>query len=159
MFKAEDLIEAKFESNIQETGDLVEVKAPLALKNKVLDTMQENRNFFNNLFEKNGGLEHHFDLFQNYLREFSGNYVTIEMDEISWLYPKEYFYQQYKDCLNSIERRSSKCFNFIVEASTVIIDRRFVRLEEARNDYIQQEDIWNYFRIMGDRYLKNVPWS
>jgi len=141
-----------------EAEEPIQAEAPIALRSSALALLEGRRDFLCELFADNGGLTHHLDMFSSRLSAYPGSYLSIEYDEIGWLYaaPEE-FAALVRLTLAQLDAGSPSAKEGLVELSTLMIERRFVTLDEAPN--ADQEDAWNYFRILGEGYIRNAPWD
>ena len=155
LFEEIDLVTETFRSD---QGPVV-ATAPLATRGQAVARLAQRRSLLNSLFEEEGGLDHHLGLFSSYLSSLRGAYVTMEVEEIACLHPDGEFDALLRNCLIGLSTGIPLVKDALVTLSTVIPDRRFITLEDARKGVYEQEDMWNYFRIMGEHYLReDVPW-
>lgn len=155
MFTDGDLVSKEFSAE----GQTFTETAPVVSRMLGVERLLSLRGFLNKLFRENGGLDHHIDVFAEFIKSMDGEYVTIELQEISWLYQAGEFQPLLRRCLTNMAAQSTEAKDALITLSTVIDGRRFLTLEETEDGNYEDEDMWNYFRIMGEPYIRNVPWS
>jgi hypothetical protein len=155
LFEDGDLRSAELEND---DGEMELVTAPVASVDIGLHRLPGVTAFLNGVFGENGSLSYHAELLARYLQSFCGNFVTLEAEEISWLFDsRSTFDSLLREAIGGIRRRDSACVTALLELSTVIPTARFVEYEEKS---ATDEERWNFFRVMGEPYLrKDVPWG
>jgi hypothetical protein len=154
LFTDKDLVTTEF--NVD--GERFFETAPIVERIAGINNLNQCRSFINELFSNNGGLNHHIDLFASFLQGLEGKYLTIELQEIGWLYGKAEFDVILRRCLELIRARDVGAKEELVELSTVLVDRMFLKLEQLDYDKCEAEDRWNFHRIMGEQYIREIPW-
>jgi len=156
LFGDGDLATARFTT---EEGE-IDATAPLAKRVDAIEHLRGCAPFLDRLFADNGCIGGHLSLFVSFLSRCKGEYVTLQLDEIARLYPTEAeFDNLLRQCLAGIRYRRPNVREDIIALSTVMPERRFVPYEQLAVQG-HQEDWWNFFRIMGESYLRNdVPWA
>lgn len=155
MYSAGDLVSKEFTAEGQTFTEV----APIVARAEGVKRLLSQRNFLNELFRSNGGLDHHIDMFAEYINSVDGEYATIELQEISWLYQDGEFQSLLRNCLQHLTAQSPEAKDALITLSTVIDGRRFRTLQDAEGGDCEEEDMWNYFRLMGEPYIRNVPWA
>lgn len=155
MFTDDDLVTKEFTAE----GQTFTETAPIVSRTAGVERLLSQRAFLNDLFRDNGSLDHHIDMFSEYIKSVDGEYATIELQEISWLYEDGEFQPLLRGCLKDLADQSSKAKDAHITLSTVIDGRRFLTLQDAEDGNYEEEDMWNYFRIMGEPYIREVPWA
>ena len=160
MFSTSDLVTETFTKD----GKTFDETAPLVERTTGIERLLSRRDLLNAIFKKNGGLDHHIDTFTDHLKSLKSSYVTVELQEIAWLYNDGEFQELLRNCLAGLESRNTKVGKKLVQLSTVMLGnivrrRQFITLSDAEKGAYEQEDMWNYFRIMGESYIRDVPWG
>lgn len=133
--------------------------APITERLLAINRLNERGVFLNQLFGASGSLEHHLSLFGDYLASCSGKFLTLECEEIACEYSAGQFDMWLRQCLLGLRLLDPGVRENLIRLSTVMSDRRFLTLAELTSRKAPKEDWWNYYRIMGDAYLRPVPWG
>lgn len=155
LFTEGDLAAATF----QDRHGPIEALAPLAELKAALARLRLRAPTLNRWFAASGGVAHHAELLLDYLGQQTGKYVTLQVDEIECLYAEGQFNELLRGCLRLLDAADSEAKDYLIELSTVMPERRFITLAEANEGTYDQEDQWNFFRILGEGYLKAPPWT
>jgi hypothetical protein len=135
--------------------------APIIERHIALERLESRRNFLNEIFFDNGGLNFHIDIFKKHLESFDGRFITAEVQEIGWLFQDGVFLNTLRQCFSCLDNKSPVAKEKLIELSTVMPERKFLTksdFEKVGYD-TPMEDKWNYFRILGEAYLVPVPWE
>jgi len=153
LFKSEDFVTETF---ITEEGN-VTVSAPVVEREIAISRIRKDEEFVKSLFNDNGNLSYYIDLFVNHLESNPKfKYISLELQEIEWLYEEGYILELLKTTLNQLNNHDIKGKEGLIELTTVLIDREFRKLTDEGNEI---QDFWNFFRIMGDGFIRETEWS
>jgi hypothetical protein len=155
LFSQDDLVT----KTLTPEGGAVTVTAPIAEREPALARLAARGPWVSGLFEANGGLAHHFELFTDHVRGGDHHFLTIELEEISGLHPEGEVEARLRRCLAALDARDVAVKDELVWLSTVMIERRFVTLEDAHAGRAERQDQWNYFRIMGEGWSRPAQWD
>jgi hypothetical protein len=100
---------------------------------------------------------YYIDLFVSHLESNpTFKYISLELQEIELLYEESYILELLKNTLNQLNDHDIEGKEGLIELSTVLIDRKFRKLTDESNEI---QDFWNFFRIMGDGFIRETEWS
>ena len=159
MFSADDLVTETFSTG----GQTLTETAPVVKRETGIERLISRRNFLNTIFERNGGVDHHIDMFTHHVKSVDCTYLSVELQEMTWLYEDGEFQELLQDCLSGLDSGNPSVRDALVTLSTIMLGtllnrRRFLTLADFESGDHKQKDMWNYFRIMGDSYIRDVPW-
>lgn len=155
LFRPGDLVTAAFEPE----GEKIEVTAPIVRKEKAIANLSEARAWVDPLFVANGGLGYHLDLFVEHLAGSDHQHLTMEIEEIEALHDDGEVLGHLRACLTALEARDPRVKEELVWLSTVLVERRFVTLEDAQEGRAEKEDQWNFFRLLGEGWEREAAWD
>lgn len=154
LFAPEDLTVKQFTVD----GKTFEETAPVVAADVAIARFQARRDLMNAWYSGNGGLGHHQELFESWVASRSGQFISIEWQEIGCLYDGNDFRSAAEEALYFIADGDLSAKKPLAQLSTIFEDRRFLTLPELDAQDVEQEDWWNYYRIMGDSHLAQAPW-
>jgi hypothetical protein len=155
MFAPEDLRVNQFSVR----GQTFNETAPVVAADVALARFLARRDTMNKWYGEQGGLDHHQELFYSWISSHSGCFISIEWQEIAHLHAENIFRSAAEEALWFIAENDSGAKKPLALLSTVIAQRRFFSRLELDSENAEQQDWWNYFRIMGDSHLTDVPWA
>ena len=155
MFRPSDLVTATFEPE----GEKIEVTAPIVRKAQAVDNLAAARSWVDPLFAANGGLGYHLDLFVEHLAGSDHQHITMEIEEIQALHRDGEVLDHLRACLAALEARDPSVKDELLWLSTVLAERRFVTLADAEEGRAEQEDRWNFFRLLGEGWGREAAWD
>jgi hypothetical protein len=157
LFSESDLTSKEFTVDGQTFTEI----APLANRLTAIERLKSRRAFLNAMFAENGGLDYHIDIFLQHLETANGEFLTAEVQEISWLLNTGVFNEILKGCLNLMDNNDQLAKEDLIFLSTIMPERKFLTKQdfEKVNFETDQEDSWNFFRILGEAYTHPVPWE
>jgi len=155
MFEEQDIRTASLTCRDQSVAEFL---APVVSRHVALDRLSDKARFMDELFQSEGGLAHHRQLFSDYLSKCSGKHCTIDLEELEVFYGQRQIRALLFEALAFLQEKSPLAKTPLKELATIIPNRRFMTLEDAAHG-CEDEDWWNYFRIMGGSYCHEVPWG
>lgn len=137
------------------------VLAPVCDRGEALRRLSSRRAFLNSMFAANGGLDDHIDLYLQLIEASDGSWLTAEWDEVSRLHPASAFDEMVVQCVNQLDREDAGAREGLLHLSTVDGARPFVApsLVQVAGATLPDVDVWNLFRILGESYIRRVPWE
>jgi hypothetical protein len=133
----------------------VTVTAPVTARGAAIENLASRSVWVSELFAANGGLSHHLGLFREQLDAGTHGYFTVEMQEIEVLHEEGEVQRQLDACLDALDRRSASAKEGLVWLSTLLARPRFLTLDDAS----EHEDLCNFYRILGEGWLRRAMWD
>jgi len=101
-------------------------------------------------------VDYHVNLFANWLDSLDYNYITVDWSEFMCEegIPASYF----RDLLHRIDIEDDNVVPELLKISTVTLAHRFITLEEAAQGNFTEEEMRNFFFLLGDGYNHTPPW-
>jgi hypothetical protein len=155
LFSEQNLVSMEF----SDKDGPIPALAPVTTLADGLRRLDELSPFMSELFRENGGVAHHVGLFSQYMAAQRGRHVTIQIDEIECLHGEGAFRDTLRLALRGLDTRDPEVLDSLAQLSTVMLDRRFVTLADARAGTYAPEDAQNFFRILGEGYTRQAPWE
>jgi hypothetical protein len=163
LFRASDLQARTF--NVD--GETVSAEAPVAAKPRALDSLEEAVVNLQSVFRAEGSLKNHASYLAEAITQAPGEFVTIELSELSCLYPSEQeFFSLFRNALQAIGDPG------IAEGKAVLARLADLRLGRpfppadllVRDLEAVDDDYWNHCRILGTGRLEGGigrpdPWE
>ncbi|MBE7452660.1 MAG: hypothetical protein HS111_28420 [Kofleriaceae bacterium] len=132
--------------------------APLAPTAAATARLRERRDWLAELYADRGPLAGHIDLLLAHLAPMDGAWISIELEEIAALQPEPAAWQRtLGEVLAALDRRDPEVRGPLAELATVMLDERFVALEEASTATRREQ--WNFFRLLGEGWARPAAWD
>jgi len=148
----------------RETLDLddgpYETEAPIAKREIALRQLRDATPFLNRVFAAEGTFDEHAALLERALRDGSGDFVTIELEEIAAL--SETFEDDFRACLATMNGDvSDTAKRNLLEMAGI---KTLPHIPPARlfldgNSVVDPIDQVNLCRILGTSHIRPVPWE
>lgn len=133
-------------------------RAPLSPTAAALERLAARADWLASLYADRGPLGYHVELFLRHLRSYDGAWLSIELEEIAALArDPQAFDDELRACLSLLDRRDAALRERLASFSTVLMDQRFVSLDDAPT--ATREEQWNFFRLLGEGWAKPTPWD
>jgi len=156
LFRTQDFLTRTFEPP---QGVAVTVTAPAVSRGEALERFAARRAWVSELFAANGGLDFHLGVFLEHLEKGDHDFLTMEIEEIEGLHAEGEVQRRLTACLDALDARNPAAKGELVELSTVMADRHFFSPAEAEAGGATKEDMWNFYRILGESWGRRADWD
>ncbi|HSY17178.1 MAG TPA: hypothetical protein VK815_02545 [Candidatus Acidoferrales bacterium] len=140
-------------------GQTFEEAAPVAPAEVALERFHARLPLLEEWYAANGGLAHHHELLASWISSHGGGCISIEWQEIACLHAENVFRSAAEEALWFIADNDIGAKKPLTQLSTIFETRRFLTRPELDAENVEQEDWWNFFRIMGESHIAETPWG
>ncbi|RRR98584.1 hypothetical protein [Glycomyces terrestris] len=141
--------------------DVVEATAPLAPKDRALAQLDAAVPVLNRIFAAEGPLDGHAAMLRAAVAAAPGVYVTVELDEIEGLWEPGTFQPALREALACLDGGAAAGRAHLAAISQLREGRPFppARMLLDGGDGFEDDDHWNFVRLLGANFSAAVPWE
>jgi hypothetical protein len=156
IFSEQDLIDHPINTDpdeaLSEPIQIPSTRAKIAAKR-----LRERVDLLNRWFGSLSPLNYHVNLFADWLDSLSYEYVSVDWCELiaESGTPNAHF----RSLLKRIDAEDSSVIRDLIEISSIDTSVRFITLEEAALGKYTEEELHNFFFLLGDGDHHRPPWS
>lgn len=143
--------------------EIVTATAPLAPKDRALAQLDAAVPVLNRLFAAEGPLDGHAAMLRRAIAAAPGAYLTIELDEIEGMWEPGTFQPALHAALASLDGETDPEAGraHLIELAQLRPGRPFppARLLLDEHGEVEDDDYWNFVRLLGANFNAEVPWE